>query len=82
MPKNKMDDLRNHLFAALEALGDEENPMDTDRAEAIAKVAQTIINSRKVEIEAYKAVSKAGENMPAVWNQKMLPEETKNDYEN
>ena len=29
--KNKIDDLRNHLFATLEALQDKENPMDIDR---------------------------------------------------
>lgn len=49
--KNKIEDLRNHLFAALEALADEENPMDIDRAKAISDVAQTIINSAKVEVE-------------------------------
>jgi hypothetical protein len=49
--KNKISDLRNHLFETLEALKDEENPMDLGRAKAISEVAQTIINSAKVEIE-------------------------------
>ncbi|WP_346839781.1 hypothetical protein [Microbulbifer sp. SAOS-129_SWC] len=53
--KNKIEDLRNHLFATLEALQDEENPMDLDRAKAISDTAQTIINSAKVEVDFIKA---------------------------
>lgn len=49
--KNKISDLRNHLFETLEALKDDEKPMDLARAKAISEVAQTIINSAKVEIE-------------------------------
>lgn len=49
--KNKISDLRNHLFETLEALKDEDKPMDLARAKAISDVAQTIINSAKVEIE-------------------------------
>ncbi len=49
--KNKMTDLRNHLFETLEALKDEEKPMDLARARAISDVAQTIINTAKVEVE-------------------------------
>ena len=50
--KDKLSDLRNHLFAALEALRDPEAPMDIDRAKAISQVAQTVINSAKVELQA------------------------------
>ncbi len=49
--KNKIEDLRNHLFAALEALADAEKPMEIERAKAIAEVAQTIVNSAKVEVD-------------------------------
>lgn len=52
--KNKMVDLRNHLFAALEGLSDTEKPMELDRAKAISEVAQTIINSAKVEVDFCK----------------------------
>lgn len=44
-------DLRDHLFAALEGLSDRKNPMDIDRAVAIADVAQVVINSAKVEVD-------------------------------
>lgn len=52
--KNKIEDLRNHLFETLEALKDKENPMPIDRAQAIANVSQAI-NSAKVEVEFIKA---------------------------
>jgi len=53
--QNRIEDLRNHLFATLEALQDDENPMDITRAKAISDVAQTIINSAKVEVDFLKA---------------------------
>jgi hypothetical protein len=37
------------LFATLEALRDADKPMDIDRAKAISMVANTIIESAKVE---------------------------------
>lgn len=52
--KNKLEDLRNHLFTALEGLSDEKNPMPIDRALAIAEVGQVIINSAKVEVDFLK----------------------------
>ena len=55
MPKNKIEDLRNHLFATLEALQDEDKPLDIERAKAIADVAQVIINSAKIEVDFIKA---------------------------
>lgn len=55
--KNKIEDLRNHLFATLEGLTDVDNPMDLERAKAVADVAQVIINSAKVEVDF---ISKTG----------------------
>lgn len=52
--KNKINDLRDHLFATLEALQDTENPMDVDRARAISEVAGTIVASAKVEVDYIK----------------------------
>ncbi len=57
--KNKIEDLRNHLFATLEALQDTEKPMEIDRARAIADVAKVIVDSAKVEVEFVKASSNA-----------------------
>lgn len=49
--KNNIDDLRDHLFATLEALRDTDDPMDIKRAKTVSDVAQTVINSAKVELE-------------------------------
>lgn len=49
--KNTMDDLRNHLFATLEALQDDEKPMDIDRALAVSNVAGKLIETAKVEVQ-------------------------------
>lgn len=57
--KNKVEDLRDHLFATIEDLRDKENPMDLDRAKAVAEVAQTIINSAKAENEFLKITGAA-----------------------
>lgn len=49
--KNKIQDLRDHLFETLEDLKDKEAPLDIERAKAIANVAQAIIHSAKVEVD-------------------------------
>ena len=53
--KNKIEDLRNHLFVTLEGLLDEDNPMDINRAKAVADVAQVVVNSAKIEVDFVKA---------------------------
>ena len=46
MAKNTLQDLRDHLFATLEALSDTEKPMEIERAKAgTARRRQTIIDS-------------------------------------
>ena len=57
MARNKITDLRNHLFETLEALKDPDKPMDLERARVISDVAQTIINSAKVEVDLVKAIN-------------------------
>jgi len=52
--KNKMEDLRNHLFVTLEALLDKDKPPEIERAAAVAKTAQVIVNSAKVEVDYLK----------------------------
>jgi hypothetical protein len=68
--RNKIEDLRNHLFATIEQLQDEEKPMDLDRAKAIADVAQVIINSAKVEIDFLNKVGGNGTNF--ISNDKLI----------
>lgn len=54
MARNKLEDLRDHLFATLEALRDKDDPMDLDRAKAVKRVADSLIDSAKVEVEYLK----------------------------
>ena len=60
MARNKLSDLRDHMFAALERLDDEELTNDQikneiEKAKSIAMVGSVIINSAKVEIDYLKA---------------------------
>lgn len=61
MPKNKLSDLRNHLFETIEALKDPEKPMDIDRAKAISTVAQTVIDSARLELKACEILGTEGD---------------------
>ena len=49
MAKDKIQDLRHHLFETIEMLKDKE--MDITTAKAIAEVSQVIINTAKVEVQ-------------------------------
>jgi hypothetical protein len=54
--KNRMADVRNHLVAMLEILGDPKcKPEMVERAKATSLVANSYIAAVKVEIDAYRA---------------------------
>ncbi len=49
-----MEDLRNHLFAQLERLSDDDKPPSAEelaRAKMVSEVAKTLIDSARVEVE-------------------------------
>lgn len=52
--KNKIEDLRNHLFATLEGLVDEDQEVEPGRVRAIVSVSEAIIKSAKLELEFMK----------------------------
>jgi len=54
MARNKMTDLRDHLFEVLERLKDGE--IDIETAQTMADVSQVIINSAKIEVDFIKVV--------------------------
>lgn len=61
MANNKLSDLRDHIFMALERLSDEgmtaeQVTQEVDKAKAIAQLSSTIIASAKVEIDYINAV--------------------------
>lgn len=51
---NNIDDLRTHLFETLAALRDKTDPMELDRAKAVAQVAQVIVDTARVEVQMAK----------------------------
>ena len=53
-----LDDLREHLFATLDALRDKEHPMEIERAKAISQLADTVIESAKAEVAYLKALGR------------------------
>jgi hypothetical protein len=55
MARNKIEDLRNHLFETIEML--KEGDMEIDKAKTIADVAQVIINSAKIEVDYLKTIN-------------------------
>lgn len=70
---NKMTDLRNHLFATLEALQDQDKPMDIERAKAIAEVGKVLVDSAKVEVLFIKAMDGDVKSTGFIESEKELP---------
>lgn len=63
--RNKLGDLNNHLFAALERLSDEDLSADqidqeAKRADAIVSVADTIIGNADLQLKAAKLWAEHG----------------------
>ena len=67
MAKDKIQDLRHHLFAQLERLGDDTEMADTakleielTRAKAISGISHQIIETAKVEVQYLEAIANVG----------------------
>lgn len=57
--KNKLSDLRNHLFVALENLADAEGDdleIAIRKADSVSNVAKVIVDSARVEVEYIRHV--------------------------
>lgn len=55
-------ELRSHLMATLASLRDRTNPMEPDRARAVAQVASVLVDSAKVEVDYLKATGQDRSN--------------------
>jgi hypothetical protein len=60
MARNKINDLRDHLFSALERLDNDELTMEElnkeiEKAQAVAQIGSVIIQSAKIEVDYIKA---------------------------
>ena len=57
--KNKIEDLRNHLFVAIEKLHEADDPVELqkeiDRSRAIADIGKVLVESAKAEVEFVRA---------------------------
>lgn len=63
--KNKLTDLNNHLFAALERLNDEsltpeEVEREINRGNAVATIGAVIVKNAATQLQAYKLASENG----------------------
>ena len=73
MPRNTINDLRNHLFEVIEKLQDGE--IEVSSAKAINDVAKTIVGSAKVEVSAAKVLQRQFETsfLPEQKEERVLP---------
>lgn len=55
MSNPHITDLRQHLMDTLASLRDRTNPMEPDRARAIAQVAGVLVETARVEVDYIKA---------------------------
>ena len=57
--KNKIEDLRNHLFLAIEKLHDAEDPetlkKEIERGKAISELGKVLVDSAKAEVDFVRA---------------------------
>jgi len=74
---NTITDLRGHLFATLRGLNDKNNPLEIERARAVCDVAQTIINSAKVEVDYLRVAGGKGSGFIPEVTAVGLPDGTK-----
>lgn len=69
--KNRISNLNDHLFLTLDRLNDEDlTPeqieVEATRADAVVKVANKIIETRKVSVDAAKLVYEATGKLPEI----------------
>lgn len=77
---NTIDSLRDIMFDCLQQLKAKDNPMEIDRAIAMTKVADVIVDSAKVEVDHMRIAGGTGSGFIPVQsvdrNRPLLPGET------
>lgn len=72
--KNKIEDLRNHLFEAIEKLKDGDMTIET--AKGIADIGRVIVDSAKTEVDFMRITrKKSNDFMPEESTSKFLDDE-------
>jgi hypothetical protein len=59
-----INQLREQLLATLADLRNRENPMEPDRARAVAQVASVLVDTAKVEVDYLKATGQRPRRVP------------------
>lgn len=57
---NNISTVRQHLLDTLADLRNRENPMEVERARAVADVARVLVDSAKVEVDFLRATDATG----------------------
>lgn len=60
MARNKMENLRDHLFDVIERVMDDDEDFDLERAKAVNGAAKQLIDSAKVEVQMLRTVAGSG----------------------
>lgn len=68
--RNKMSDVRNHLVAMMELLGDdkqspEQAKANIDRARAVSDLARAYTDTVKIEVQAHELLGSRIKDLPA-----------------
>ena len=79
MAKNKLSDLRNHLFAQLERLNDEsltkeQQAMEVQKARSMQGIAKEMNQSARLELDAYRVMQRDDEDLLFIDRPKQLGE--------
>ncbi|EPV8691105.1 hypothetical protein ACQYZY_28865 [Pseudomonas aeruginosa] len=56
MTHRRIEDLRERLFDTIDGLLDKTNPLDIERAKAVAQVGSVIVESAKAEVRALETL--------------------------
>ena len=80
---SNITELRAHLMATLASLRDRDNPMEPDRARAIAQVAGVLVDTARVEIDYLKATGQDESRfLDTTGDERALPDATRQDAHN
>lgn len=76
MPRNTMDDLRNHLFEVIEMVKDDD--IDLEKAKAITDAAKVLVDSAKAEVMFLRTIRGDEGQASRFLHNKALPEASQN----
>lgn len=73
MDNPNITELRRHLLGTLADLRNKDNPMEPDRARAIAQVADVLVDTARVEVDYLRVTNKEGSEFIRPGEEPTLP---------